>query len=890
MLPSLASAAVAAPDDPYLWLEDVDGVRALDWVRAQDAVSTAELKGDPGYRALEDRLLAIFDSKDRIPGIQRIGAWYYNFWRDADHPRGVMRRTTLDDYREAEPHWDTVLDVDAIAASERENWVWKGWDCRYPDYRRCIVYLSRGGADATVAREYDLDARRFVAPADGGFALPEAKGSLAWIDDDHVFVQTDFGPGSTTDSGYPRVVKRWTRGAPLASATDVFAGARADVSVDATRRRVHLGDRVVHRTFVVRATGFFTNETFLLTTVDGRDTLTRLDMPDDATADVWRDQVLITLRKAWPAHTHGLGDRDIPSGALVAMDFDRFMAGARDFTTLYDPGPRTSLGQVVKTLDHLLIDAMVDVRHHVDEWALDADGSWSSRPVDLPADGTVAIVAADPDASDDWFVYLSDALRPTTLFHVDAASGRREPLKAMPSFFDTTGLAVEQREARSPDGTRVPYVVVGRRLDRAGGDAPTILYGYGGFEIPMLPRAYSAANGAAWLERGGVFVVAGIRGGGEFGPAWHEAALKSNRQRAYDDFVAVAEDLIATRVTSPAHLGIMGGSNGGLLVGAVAMQRPELFKAVVCQVPLLDMRRYNKLLAGASWMAEYGDPDLPGDWRYLSRYSPYQNVFADRTYPRILFTTSTRDDRVHPGHARKMVAKMLAQKHDVLLYENIEGGHAGAADNRQQATMSALEYTFMMARAALSAGVCEREAALVARRVGFAATLDEQRAAVGVDDEDRRRAGAVVRHADERGGQRAFERERHAGRRQRAVRRDPAIGESRHQPVDEVFLVAAGRDRVAQPRGERIDLRPRCVERGVRQRVDARLDGTCLVGAGVRHDRHAAVRRSPACGEQMEAVEAPTRRSDRRELGVERRRGDDAIDELAARRRVGPEA
>ncbi len=695
-LPADAPAGVAADEaDPYLWLEDVESPRALAWVREQDAITTAELQGDPGYPALERRLLSIFDSKDRIPGITKIGPWFYNFWRDADHVRGIMRRTTLDEYRKPQPHWETVIDVDAIAADEHENWVWKGWDCREPDHRRCIVYLSRGGADATVAREFDLESRRFVAAADGGFALPEAKGNLSWIDDDHVFVRTNFGPGSMTDSGYPRIVKRWSRGTPLASATEVFAGASTDVSVDATRDRLHVGDTIVERTLVVRATSFFTNETFLLTTADGRDALTRIDMPDDATATLWRDQILITLRKSWAANTHGLGDRAIPSGALLAIGFDRFMAGSRDFAMLFEPGPRRSLGQVAATLDHLVIDAMSDVRHHVAEWRLDHDGRWTSRSVELPSDGTVAIVPVDADESDDWFVYLSNALQPTTLFLVDAASGGREPLKAMPSLFDATGMGVEQREATSPDGTRIPYVVVTPRGYRPDGTAPTILYGYGGFEVPMLPRAYSAGNGAAWLERGGVFVVAGIRGGGEFGPAWHEAALKQNRQRAYDDFAAVAQDLIANRITSSAHLGIMGGSNGGLLVGAVAMQRPELFKAVVCQVPLLDMRRYNKLLAGASWMGEYGDPDVPDEWRAIAKYSPYQNVFADRTYPRILFTTSTRDDRVHPGHARKMAAKMLAQKHDVLYYENVEGGHAGAADNRQQAKMTALEYTFM---------------------------------------------------------------------------------------------------------------------------------------------------------------------------------------------------
>ena len=690
---SMAAEPDASIADPYLYLEDVDGAASTAWVQARNAVSTKQLQGDAGYEALYARLLAIFDSKERIPGIQKIGQWYYNFWRDADHVRGIMRRTTLDEYRKPAPKWETVLDVDAVAAADGENWVWKGWTCRYPDYQRCIVYLSRGGGDATVAREFDLGKGAFVAPADGGFYLPEAKGSLSWIDADHVFVRTDFGAGSMTDSGYPRIVKRWTRGTPLSAAEEIMAGQKTDISIDATQRHLHVGDQVVYRTLVRRGTTFYTNETFYLTTKDGRTDLVKLDLPEDAETSLWRDQMLVTLRKSWPAGTHG-ATKPYGAGAMLAIDFTRFLAGARDFTTLYEPGPRKSLGMTAGTLNHLLINAMSDVQNHVSEWTL-RDGKWTSRPVDLPRDGTIAYGPVDDDASDDYFVTLSNALQPTTLALGRVGSDKREALKALPSFFDATGMTVDLREAVSADGTRVPYAVVLPKGFKPNGRAPTILYGYGGFEIPLLPRAYSAGSGAAWVERGGVYVVAGIRGGGEFGADWHNAALKVNHQRAFDDFIAVAQDLIATRTTSAAHLGIMGGSNGGLLVGAVAMQRPELFKAVVCQVPLLDMRRYNKLLAGASWMGEYGNPDVPAEWEFISKYSPYQNVFADKRYPRILFTTSTRDDRVHPGHARKMAAKMLDQKHDILYFENTEGGHAGAANNIQQARMQALEYTFM---------------------------------------------------------------------------------------------------------------------------------------------------------------------------------------------------
>ncbi len=687
----IPTQAADAADDPYAYLEQVDGADAMRWVEAKNAVSLGELQADPGYAPLYDRLLAIYDSKERIPAVSKVGPSYYNFWRDATHVRGIMRRTSLDEYRKADPAWDMVIDVDALAAAESENWVWKGWTCLYPEYRRCIVYLSRGGGDATVAREFDLRTRRFVAPESGGFFLPEAKGSLTWVDDDHVYVRTDFGPGTLTDSGYPRIVKRWTRGTPLAAADEVFAGQQADISVDATRYRLHIGDRITSRTLLRRGVTFFTNETYLLGD-DGK--RVRLAIPEDAEASLWRDQIVITLRAAWKTGAFGNTVRDYPSGALLAVDFDRFLDGARDFTMLYAPGPRKSLGSRTATLNTIIVDAISETQHQVAEWTL-AAGRWTTRPVETPRDGTVGLQGVDADESDDYFVYLSNALQPTTLALAHVGSDRREALKALPAFFDASGMQVSQHEVRSPDGTRVPYLEVTPKGFRPDGRAPTILYGYGGFEIPMLPRAYGAGNGAAWLARGGVFVVAGIRGGGEFGPDWHTAAIKADKQKSYDDFIAVAEDLIARRVTSASHLGIMGGSNGGLLVGAVALQRPDLFKAVVCQVPLLDMRRYNVLLAGASWMGEYGNPDVPAEWEYIAKYSPYQNVRKGQRYPRILFTTSTRDDRVHPGHARKMAAKMSDQKHDILYFENTEGGHAGAANNAQQARMGALEYTFM---------------------------------------------------------------------------------------------------------------------------------------------------------------------------------------------------
>ena len=681
-----------ADDDPYRWLEDVDGADALGWVATQNSRTRKEIDAATGYAALYDRLLAIYNSNDRIPAINKIGAWYYNFWRDAEHERGIMRRTSLDEYRKSAPVWETMLDIDALAKAEGEIWVWKGWDCRYPNYRRCLVELSRGGGDASVTREFDLERRAFIAPESGGFYRPEAKGQLSWVDADTVHASTDFGRDALTESGYPRVVKIWKRGEPLEKAVTIFEGEQPDVASSATRWHVHVGDHVVMRDLITRHVTFFTNQTFLRR-ADG--SLVQLDLPSDSTVSLWRDQALVSLRSEWKRGANANRSQDWPAGALLAIDFERFLRGERDFTMLFTPGPRKSIGGVTATLNTLLINELSDVQNRVFRMAL-YKGAWQRRAIDVPRSGTVSLAAVDADESDDYFVTLSSPLVPTTLALAPTGANQREALKALPAFFDALGAEVSQHEAASGDGTRIPYLQIAPRNFRADGSTPTILYGYGGFNTSMLPRGYSAVIGSAWLEQGGVFVVAGIRGGGEFGPAWHQAAIKEKKQKSYDDFIAVAVDLIRRKTTSAAHLGTMGGSNGGLLVGAVAMQRPELFKAVVSQVPLLDMRRYNKLLAGASWMGEYGNPDEPADWAFISKYSPYQNVAAGQRYPRMLFTTSTRDDRVHPGHARKMAAKMEAQGHDVLYFENTEGGHAGAANNTQQARMSAIEYTFML--------------------------------------------------------------------------------------------------------------------------------------------------------------------------------------------------
>ncbi len=684
----LPSSALA--EDPYLWLEDVGADRSLEWVRARNTVSEGELAAAGSFGALEARLLSILDSDAKIPYPNKMGKHYYNFWKDAEHKRGVWRRASWAEYQKAAPAWDVVLDVDALGVAEHESWVWAGATCLAPKYERCLVSLSRGGADANVVREFDTSTRSFV---EGGFALPEAKSEVGWIDLDSVWVGTDFGAGSMTTSGYPREARRWQRGTPLETAEKVYAGQESDVAVTAW----HEDTPGFERDWVDRSPTFYTNERFLVSgglvsggLVSGG-TLTRVAKPDDAVMGTFREWMYLELRSDWTE-----GGRTYTSGSLLAIRLASFLTGDRRFDVLFEPTARTSLAGYSPTRHHVIVQSLDNVRSRVEVLTPGKSGWTRAVLPGLPELGTVNAWAVDPEHTDDVFVTITDYTTPTTLSHTRIGSHGQAPtpIKQLPAYFEAAGLTVTQHEATSKDGTRIPYFQVARGDIALDSAHPTLLYGYGGFEVSLLP-GYSGGVGAAWLEPGGVYVVANIRGGGEFGPAWHQAALKANRNKAYEDFAAVAEDLVTRKVTSRDHLGIQGGSNGGLLVGNMFTSYPDLFEAVVCQVPLLDMARYSQLLAGASWMGEYGDPEKPEEWAYLQKYSPYQNVRAGVEYPRVLFMTSTRDDRVHPGHARKMAARMLEQGHDLLYYENIEGGHGGAADNKQAAHMWALAYTFL---------------------------------------------------------------------------------------------------------------------------------------------------------------------------------------------------
>jgi prolyl oligopeptidase len=662
---------VRVADDPYLWLEDITGDDALNWVRTHNE-PTLERLGGEGFEQMRAEALEVLDTDARIPYVRRRGEFLYNYWRDAANPRGVWRRTTLESYRREEPEWEVVIDLDAIAAAEDENWVWAGADVLEPDHTLALVSLSRGGSDAAVVREFDMRTKTFVA---GGFELPEAKTQISWADADTVLVGTDFGAGSLTDSGYPRLVKRWRRGQPLDRAETLFSGEVTDVIVGATVDRTP----GFERTLLSRAVDFFNDEVSELR--DGQ--WVRIDAPTDATVSVHRNWLLIELRSDW--HTDA---GDYPAGALLAADYEEFLAGTAELTVAFEPDEHTCLHQYGWTRDKLVVVSLADVASRVDVLE---PGSWRPEPVgNMPPNTNTVIVATD-DRGDEIFLDASGFDTPSRLLH-GAAGGALSEIKRAPSFFDAADLMVTQHFARSDDGTAIPYFVVGHRHVEAAG--PTLLGGYGGFEVARTPT-YDGVLGRLWLARGGTYVLANIRGGGEYGPTWHTQAMRKGRHLVAEDFAAVAEDLVARGITTVEQLGAQGGSNGGLLMGIMLTQYPELFGALVCSVPLLDMRRFHLLLAGASWMAEYGDPDDSADWEFISKYSPYHNISTDRRYPPILITTSTRDDRVHPGHARKMTAALEAAGHPVLYYENIEGGHAGAADNAQTAFRSALIYRFL---------------------------------------------------------------------------------------------------------------------------------------------------------------------------------------------------
>lgn len=709
---SLASACVHMPSpprearpmvqvqrvhqDPYRWLEDVDSEPAMAWVRGENERTVAALGSTATFKQTESAIRRALDANDRLPFVQQLGQHAYNFWRDPQNPRGIWRRTTLASYRSAQPAWELMLDLDALNRTEGKAWVWAGASCLPPAYQRCLVSLSPGGTDATITREFDLQTKQWVQ---GGFDRPLGKGALTWIDLNTVFVATDLGPGTTTSSGYARQVKRWARGTPLTSAALVFEAMPEDLGVDA--RRDHTPGH--ERSWVERSFRFYVDEWF---GVQPDGSLRKLPVPDSAKKWVWRDWVLLQLREPWR-----VGTAAFDAGALVAMPFEAWMRGERPMPQLlFQPSVQRSLSDLDLTRHHVVLTVLTDVRASVHVLTppapLATNQEWLARVLQgLPSLSRVAVSAVDAHASDALWVTTLDFLNPAQLWWVDASDTKpvdqaSAVIKTSPRYFDGNRHVITQRFATSKDGTRVPYFLVAPKGMKFDGTTPTLLYGYGGFEVSQLPH-HSVGVGVGWLERGGAYALANIRGGGEYGPRWHQAALKAHRGRSYEDFAAVAQDLVAHGVTSPKRLGVRGGSNGGLLAGNMVVQYPDLIGAASVEVPLLDMRRYTKLLAGASWMAEYGDPDKPEDWAFMQHFSPYHLLDEARRYPPTLLLTSTKDDRVHPGHARKMAALMRASNQAVWYYENIEGGHGGSANNAQAAFMASLTFEFLWRNLAL---------------------------------------------------------------------------------------------------------------------------------------------------------------------------------------------
>lgn len=664
-----------AKNDSFLWLEDVEGKAALDWVKARNEKSLGTFEKDALFKKFERPIRKILLAKDRIPAPTYRDGYVYNFWQDEKKVRGVWRRTSLSEYRKTEPRWQILLDLDKLAATEKENWVWAAPVClKRPSLRRCLVRLSRGGKDAAVVREFDLESKSFVK---GGFSLPEAKTRVDWLDENNLIVGTDFGAGSQTLSGYARVMKLWKRGEALENAKTVFEVKTSDVSADIDTYSNTHGKLVL----LTRWISFFEQESFVFNAQTKA--LVKLPIPNDVrVVDVFDGHLFVIPRTPWKT-----ADQVFAAGSLVALSAENLNAKPE---LVYEPNDRTALRAVDAAKDALYVAVLENVKGKL--WRITrGEKGWLREPVKLKQNGTVSVVSADGYESTVLLQYES-FLTPTTIFKYDGKTP--VAIKRLPHRFDATPMEVSQHQAISRDGTKIPYFIIHKKGLKLNGVNPTILYGYGGFEISLSP-SYLGVIGATWLTRGGVYAIANIRGGGEFGPRWHQAALRENRQTGFDDFAAVAENLSSRKITSARHLGISGGSNGGLLVGATFTQRPDLIGAAVCKVPLLDMLRYTKLLAGHSWIGEYGDPENSKVREALLAYSPYQALKKEKRYPRVFFITSTKDDRVHPGHARKMAAKMESQGHDLYYFENIEGGHGAAANIDQRIRMTSLELTYL---------------------------------------------------------------------------------------------------------------------------------------------------------------------------------------------------
>ncbi|TMM50520.1 S9 family peptidase [Qipengyuania marisflavi] len=684
-IPAAAHDGVPGPEqDPYIWLEEARSDKALEWVGQQNERTLGMLAKDPRFETLKAEALAIYDSDDRIPYVSIRPDGLYNFWQDKDNPRGLVRKTTLASYRSNAPEWETVLDVDALAEAEGREWVYKGSSCLAPELRHCMIALSDGGKDATVLREFDMQTRQFV---DGGFTLPESQGGVSWLDADTLIVGRDFGEGTLTESEYPFTARVWTRGSAIADAPEIFRGDPTDVSSGVYLLRDGTG--TVHARVAYRGVSFHEREYAVWK--DGA--WVKLDLPAKSSpSGIVDGQLLYSIDEDWTT-----GGQTFPADALIGVDLAAWKAdpnGAAK-TLVWAPGDRQTKQGATITSDSLYVTLLDNVRGKVVKFD-HGPGGWTQASVPLPANATIGI-AASSDERDDVMFSVTDFLNPSSLHFLDGEKGTIEVLKTAPANFVPEGMAVEQYEATSADGTKIPYFVVKPAGMKMDGSTPTLLGGYGGFQVPRLP-SYLGSTGKLWLERGGAYVLANLRGGGEFGPNWHQTAIRENKQRTWDDFIAVADDLKQRNLTSAEHLGIMGGSQGGLLVGTAFTQRPDLFNAAVVQIPLFDMLRYHLIGRGASWVGEYGDPRIAEQRAWIEPYSPYQKLVAGKDFPAPFFVASTADDRTHPAHARKAVAKLAELGQPYYYFEDMTGGHSGGVDNEQRAKLQALQYIYLMQR------------------------------------------------------------------------------------------------------------------------------------------------------------------------------------------------
>ena len=668
--------SLQAQTDEYLWLEDINGQKSMEFVKAQSKITYDKLSQQKSYQPLYDKLLGIYNSSDRIayPSIQ--GKFVYNFWKDENHERGIWRRCLRTNYVEGSYDWETLLDLDSLSEKESLKWVYKGTVANFPICDRFLVYLSKGGGDAVVIREFDPNTKEFLKD---GFSIDEAKSTAYYVDNNTLVVSTDFGKGSLSISGYPIQVKLWNRGTPIKDARLIYSGSNFDMAAIGTT----IWDGAKIFTTVLNLKTFFTSKKLIW--LD--DKMLTVDIPDDCVvSNILKNQLLISLKSDWKVN-----NTIYKEGALISLDIKELLEGNKIIQNVYEPDSLSSISNVAVTKNKLLVNVLNNVISELYIYSF-TNNTWIKEKAATPDMGIISIISTD-NFSDQYFCTYENLLTPSTLYSADASTNILKPVSSLPAYFDASKYEVKQLKATSKDGTLIPYFIVTSKEMKHNGTNPTVIYSYGGFEFSMEPE-YASTYGPAWLDQGGVFVVANIRGGGEFGPKWHTAGIKDKRQNVFDDLYAVSEDLITNKVTSPKHLGIFGTSNGGLLVGVALTQRPDLYNAIVCSSPLLDMQRYNKLLAGNSWMGEYGNPDKPKDWEYIQKYSPYQNVKKNMNYPEVLFTTATTDDRVHPGHARKMFAKMNDMGYRTFFYENTEGGHAGSSTNEQKAKLNAMIFSY----------------------------------------------------------------------------------------------------------------------------------------------------------------------------------------------------